>query len=433
MTPELILCIVIILLLLVLILLVLLKKPNTVQLDKIETLSNQSAGQLAYLNKHTKDLTDHMKDLTDKNYEQQIQIMKELNTSNEKQNTIITSSILALQENNEKKLEQMRESVVQGAEKQSEVLSKSISGMQESNEKKLEQMRLTVDEKLTDTLNKRINASFEQVSTQLENVHKSLGEMKELSAGVTDNVKGLNRVLTNVKSRGTWAEVQLGNILDQTIPGMYDINVKTNPKYNGQVEFAVKIPNADSEAVTWLPVDSKFPMEDYARLADASDRGDLEALEAAKKALETRIKGEAKSIKNYISVPETTPFAIMYLATEGLYAEVMSNRNGLSEWLQAEGIMVAGPSTITALLNSLAMGFRSIAINEKAAEVEKVLGAAKTQYDKFGDLLAKAKKKVDEAGKVLDEADHRNTIIQKKLKNVELLDEADANQLLELE
>lgn len=426
MTPEIILYAIIILLLVVLILLVLLKKPNTVQLDKIETLSNQSAGQLAYLNKG-------MKELTDKNYEQQIQIIKELNESNEKQNGVITSSIRTLQESNEKKLDEMRTSVTQGAEKQAEVLTKSIAGMQESNEKKLEQMRLTVDEKLTDTLNKRINASFEQVSTQLENVHKSLGEMKELSAGVTDNVKGLNRVLTNVKSRGTWAEVQLGNILDQTIPGMYETNVRTNPKYNGQVEFAVKIPNADSSAITWLPVDSKFPMEDYARLAEASDRGDVEALEGAKKALEVRIKGEAKSIKNYISVPDTTPFAIMYLATEGLYAEVMSNRNGLSEWLQAEGIMVAGPSTITALLNSLAMGFRSIAINQKAAEVEQVLGAAKTQYNKFGDLLAKAKKKVDEAGKVLEEADHRNNIIQKKLKNVELLEESDADRLLEFE
>lgn len=314
-----------------------------------------------------------------------------------------------------------------------ETLSKSISSMQESNEKKLEQMRVTVDEKLTETLNKRINSSFEQVSKQLQDVYKSLGEMKELSSGVTDNVKSLNRVLTNVKSRGTWAEVQLGNILDQTIPNMYETNVKTNPKYNGQVEFAVRIPSAEDDSFTWLPVDSKFPMEDYARLQSASENGDLEMLERAKKALEQRVLQEGKAIKSYISTPETTPFAIMYLATEGLYAEIMASKNAVAEKLQADGIMVAGPSTITALLNSLAMGFRSIAINQKANEVWKVLGAAKTQYDKFGDLLAKAKKKVDEAGKVLDEADHRNEIIQKNLRSVETLDSANADSILGLE
>lgn len=314
-----------------------------------------------------------------------------------------------------------------------ETLSKSISSMQDSNEKKLEQMRATVDEKLTETLNKRINSSFEQVSKQLQDVYRSLGEMKELSSGVTDNVKSLNRVLTNVKSRGTWAEVQLGNILDQTIPNMYETNVKTNPKYNGQVEFAVRIPSAEDDSFTWLPVDSKFPMEDYARLQAASENGDLEMLERAKKALEQRVLQEGKAIKSYISTPETTPFAIMYLATEGLYAEIMASKNAVAEKLQADGIMVAGPSTITALLNSLAMGFRSIAINQKANEVWKVLGAAKTQYDKFGDLLAKAKKKVDEAGKVLDEADHRNEIIQKNLRSVETLDSANADSILGLE
>ena len=345
-------------------------------------------------------LSNQMQDLTNKNYEQQIRLMETLNTN---------------------------------SDKQSQAISKSIESLQQSNEKKLDQMRNTVDEKLTETLNKRINASFEQVSKQLQDVYKSLGEMKELSSGVTDNVKGLNRVLTNVKARGTWAEVQLGNILDQTIPNMYETNVKTNPKYSGQVEFAVKIPSAEGDSVTWLPVDSKFPMEDYARLQEASEAGNIEALAKAKKALEQRVLGEGKAIKNYISTPETTPFAIMYLATEGLYAEIMSGSGAVAEKLQAEGIMVAGPSTITALLNSLAMGFRSIAINQKATEVWKVLGAAKAQYDKFGDLLAKAKKKVDEAGKVLDEADHRNSIIQKNLRNVESLDSGEAGGILGIE
>lgn len=345
-------------------------------------------------------ISKQMQELTNKNYEQQIQLMK---------------------------------TMTENAQKQTEAVSKSILSMQTSNEKKLDEMRNTVDEKLTETLNKRINASFVQVSEQLQNVYKSLGEMKELSAGVTDNVKGLNRVLTNVKSRGTWAEIQLGNILDQTIPNMYETNVKTNPKYNGQVEFAVRIPSAEDDSITWLPIDSKFPMEDYARLSAAAEAGDSETLDKAKKALEMRVVAEGRTIRQYISTPQTTPFAIMYLATEGLYAEIMSSKNAVAEKLQKEGIMIAGPSTITALLNSLSMGFRSIAINQKANEVWKVLGAAKTQYDKFGDLLAKAKKKVDEAGKVLDEADHRNTIIQKNLRNVESLDNSQSNDILGLE
>lgn len=345
-------------------------------------------------------LSFQMGKLTEKNYEQQIKLIETLN---------------------------------ENAEKQTKLTSEAIRSMQKSNEEKLEQMRTTVDEKLTETLNKRINASFQTVSEQLSNVYKSLGEMKELSAGVTDNVKGLNRVLTNVKSRGTWAEVQLGNILDQTIPGMYETNVQTNPKYNGRIEFAVKIPNQGDGGYTYLPIDSKFPMEDYARLSAAADSGDLEGLERAKKALETRIKDEAKLIKQYISSPETTPFAIMYLATEGLYAEITASKTGIAEKLQTDGIMIAGPSTITALLNSLAMGFRTMAINEKANEVWKVLGAAKAQYDKFGTLLAKAKKKVDEAGKVLDEADHRNDIIQKNLRKIETLETNEATNILGIE
>lgn len=361
--------------------------------ESVQLISHQMVENFSSVSKQ-------MHDLTSKNYEQQIKLMETLN---------------------------------ENADKQTEAIAKAISSMQESNEKKLDQMRKTVDEKLEETLNTRLNASFKTVSEQLQNVYKSLGEMKELSAGVTDNVKGLNRVLTNVKSRGTWAEVQLGNILDQTIPGMYETNVKTNPKYNGQVEFAVKIPSSEDDSITWLPVDSKFPMEDYARLSAASESGDVDALEKAKKALEQRVLSEGKTIKQYISSPETTPFAIMYLATEGLYAEIMSNKNGIAERLQTEGIMVAGPSTITALLNSLAMGFRSIAINEKANEVWKVLGAAKTQYEKFGDLLQKAKRKVDEAGKVLDEADHRNDIIQKRLRTVESLESTEASSILEIE
>ncbi len=345
----------------------------------------------------------------------------------------ISEQMHGLTEKNYEQMLKINESLNDNAEKQTKRISESILLMQNSNEQKLEEMRKTVDEKLTDTLNQRLNASFKTVSEQLQNVYKSLGEMKELSSGVTDKVADLNKVLTNVKARGTWAEVQLGNILDETIPGMYDTNVKTNPKYNGQVEFAIRIPNQEDDGITYLPVDSKFPMEDYVRLVEASEAGNAELVEQSRKALERRVRDEARLVRQYISTPETTPFAILYLATEGLYAEITSSKNGVAEKLQAEGVMVAGPSTITALLSSLAMGFRTMAINKKANEVWKVLGAAKTQYDKFGDLLQKAKKKVEEAGRVLEEADHRNDIIQKNLRKVEILDNKDAQSILGIE
>lgn len=331
------------------------------------------------------------------------------------------------------KLDVIRVANAQQSDAVTKKVNDAVQSLQQSNEKKLDEMRKTVDEKLTETLNSRISASFKTVSEQLENVYKSLGEMQKLSSGVTDNVKDLSRILTNVKARGTWAEVQLENILNETIPQMFDKNVRTNPRYNGMVEFAVRIPDADGDGVTYLPIDSKFPMEDYARLSAAAQSGDLAALEAAKKALENRVKDEAKLVRQYIAPPHTTPFAILYLATEGLYAEIMSSQNGVAEKLQAQGIMLAGPSTVTALLNSLAMGFRTIAINQKANEVWKVLGAAKTQYAKFGDLIAKARKKVDEAGRVLEDADKRNSIIQKNLKNVETLEPGESNSVLGIE
>ena len=304
--------------------------------------------------------------------------------------------------------------------------------MQESNEKKLEEMRATVDEKLTSTLTTRLDSSFKTVSEQLEKLYKSLGEMQTLSSGVTENVSALNRVLTNVKARGTWAEVQLQGILDQTIPGMYETNVATVPNSAERVEFAIKIPSSEKGVKDiLLPLDSKFPMEDYIRLNSAADSADAEALKEARKALEKRILNEAKDVSKYIHIPNTTPFAIMYLATEGLYAEIASSRTGLPEKIQKDyNVMIAGPSTITALLNSLSMGFKTVAINEKANEVRELLSAVKTQYDKFDGLLLKARKKIDEAGKTIDDAQSRNNLIQKKLRTVEALDSASAEKLL---
>lgn len=338
----------------------------------------------------------------------------------------LEAAVQTLREDNYRQQVKLLELVQNQSDSQIRRLGAFMAEMQKSNEQKLDQMRQTVDEKLTGTLNTRLNASFQTVSQQLESVYKSLGEMQKLSSGVTESVNGLNRVLTNVKSRGTWAEVQLGNILDQTVPGMYDTNVATNPKYNGRVEFAVRIPAADGSGHAWLPIDSKFPMEDYARLTAAAQAGDRQGMESAQKALEQRVRDEAKLVRQYISAPETTPFAVLYLATEGLYAQILGSRSGLAEKLQQQGILLAGPTTVTALLNALAMGFRTLAINRKATEVWQVLGAAKMQYEKFGDLLQKARKKVDEAGKVLDEADHRNHIIQKHLRRVETLDDPTA-------
>ena len=332
------------------------------------------------------------------------------------------------------KVENIRINNLEQSQKQNIALTEAVDKMRESNEKKLEQMRLTVDEKLNETLSKRLDSSFRTVSDRLENVYKSLGEMKELSNGVTANVTTLNRVLTNVKARGTWAEVQLGAILDQTIPGMYETNFVCVPNSKDRVEFAVRIPSSDGEKTTYLPIDSKFPMEDYVRLCDAADSADPEALAAARKALEARVLSEAKTITKYINVPLTTPFAIMYLATEGLYAEITSSRSGIAEKIQSEfNVMIAGPSTVTALLNSLSLGFRAVAINEKANEVRLLLAAAKVQYDKFGVVLHKARQKIDEAGKSLDEADKRNETIRKKLKNIEEIDGMKAEEILNLE
>ncbi len=330
-------------------------------------------------------------------------------------------------------LKSIQEQNAQSSEKQARVVNESIARMQESNEKKLEEMRVTVDEKLTSTLTTRLNSSFKTVSEQLENVYKSLGEMKELSQGVTTNVTSLNRVLTNVKARGTWAEVQLEAILDQTIPGLYVKNY--SPKNNAErVEFAIRFPNNDKNGEdVYLPIDSKFPLEDYVRVCDAADNADPEALRVARKALEDRVLAEAKDIKKYICVPQTTPFAVLYLATEGLYAEIASSKTGIAEKLQAQNVMVAGPSTITALLNSFAMGFKAMAINEKADEVRKLLSVAKSQYETFGVTLEKARKKIDEAGKSLDEAQKRNEIINKKLKGVEAIESSSAEQFFEIE
>ncbi len=309
-----------------------------------------------------------------------------------------------------------------------ELVSGSLHRMQESNEQKLEQMRETVDEKLSKTLNERLTKSFEAVSEQLQKVYTSLGEMQNLAGDVND----LQRVLTNVKARGTWAEVQLGALLEQTLaPAQYARNV--SPRNNSErVEFAVKLPSREEDgSFIWLPIDSKFPQEDYLRILEASEKADREGVERASRALEQSIRKSAQTIARlYLEVPKTTDFAIMFLPTEGLYAEVL-RRPGLAEEIQrTERVMICGPTTITAFLNTLRVGFRTIALDKQAAQVWKLLEATKAQYEQFGRNLEKAQRKISEAGKAIEDARSRSGIIHKKLKEIDTMDEREATVLL---
>ena len=293
--------------------------------------------------------------------------------------------------------------------------------LQEDNSKKLEQMRAVVDEKLQLTLETRIGESFKQVSERLEQVYKGLGEMRSLAAGVGD----LKKVLTNVKTRGTWGEIQLGNILEQILTqDQYEVNVATKKNSDDRVEFAVKLPGkgVDKEQIVWMPIDSKFPQEDYQRLLDAQELAEKELAEKSIKNLEMRIKAEAKKIKEkYLDPPNTTDFGIMFLPVEGLYAEVL-RRPGLSDFLQREyRITVTGPTTLAALLNSLHMGFRTLAVEKRSSEVWELLAKVKTEFGKFGDMLAKTKKKLQEAANNIDRAEIRTRVIEGKLKKVQEL------------
>ena len=319
-----------------------------------------------------------------------------------------SKQLMALARLNEEKLETMRKT-----------LETQLRSLQEDNTRKLEQMRATVDEKLQSTLDQRLGESFKQVSERLEQVYKGLGEMRSLASGVGD----LKKVLTNVKTRGTWGEIRLSHILEQILtPEQYDVNVATRKNSNERVEFAIKLPgpDADKEKIVWLPIDAKFPQEDYQRLMDARDAADKELAEKHIKNLENRIKAEAKLIKEkYLEPPGTTDFGIMFLPVEGLYAEVL-RRPGLCDTLQREHrIVVTGPTTLAALLNSLQMGFRTLAIEKRSSEVWQLLGAVKTEFGKFGQVLAKTKKKLQEAGHTIDQAEVRSRAIVRKLKNVQ--------------
>ena len=291
--------------------------------------------------------------------------------------------------------------------------------IQEDNARKLEQMRATVDEKLHDTLEKRLGESFKLVSERLELVQRGLGEMQSLANGVGD----LKKVLTNVKTRGTFGEIQLASLLEQILaPGQYESNVETRKASGQRVEFALKLPGRDgtSDGMVWLPLDAKFPQEDYLRLVEAQEAADAAGAAEARKQLDRSVREMAKTIRDkYLDPPHTTDFGVMFLPTEGLYAEVL-RLPGLFEALQRDfKVMVAGPTTLAALLNSLQMGFRTLAIEKRSAEVWNLLGAVRTEFSKFGVILEKTRKKLVEAGNHIDQAATRTRVIERKLRDVQ--------------
>jgi len=335
----------------------------------------------------------------------------------------LTQNLALFQQSQVQQLTLMQKSI-------SDTLNQQLQQLQKSNADKLDEMRRTVDEKLQTTLEKRLSESFKQVAERLEQVHNGLGQMQKLA----DGVGSLQRVLTNVKTRGMFGEVQLEALLEQVLTmEQYAKQVETKPRSNQRVDFAIRFPGrggADGEPV-WLPIDAKFPREDYERLLDAQDRADAVAAEVAAKALETRIRTEAKSIaESYLAPPHTTDFAILFLPTEGLYAEVL-RRPGLMDSLQRDyRVTLAGPTTLLAMLNSLHMGFRTLALEQQASEVWKVLGAVKTEFERYGDWVEKVREQVQKAADTLDRADTRSRQMRRALKNVEALPEAQAQALL---
>ena len=335
----------------------------------------------------------------------------------------LTQNLTLFQQNQVQQLTLMQKSI-------SDTLNQQLQQLQKSNADKLDEMRRTVDEKLQTTLEKRLSESFKQVAERLEQVHNGLGQMQKLA----DGVGSLQRVLTNVKTRGMFGEVQLEALLEQVLTiEQYAKQVETKPRSNQRVDFAIRFPGrggADGEPV-WLPIDAKFPREDYERLLDAQDRADALAAEVAAKALESRIRTEAKSIaESYLAPPHTTDFAILFLPTEGLYAEVL-RRPGLMDSLQRDyRVTLAGPTTLLAMLNSLHMGFRTLALEQQASEVWKVLGAVKTEFERYGDWVEKVREQVQKAADTLDRADTRSRQMRRALKNVEALPEGEAQALL---
>jgi DNA recombination protein RmuC len=350
-----------------------------------------------------------------------IAALERMSAAQERQFAAMTEQLRGLASTNQESLERIRTA-----------FDSRVKEMQESNERKLEEMRRTVDEKLHEALEKRLGESFKLVSERLESVHKGLGEMQSLASGVGD----LKRVLTNVKARGTWAEVQLGAILDQILtPEQFSRNVCVTPGSAERVEFAVRLPGPkdDPQTCVWLPIDSKFPHEDYARLQSAAELGDPAAVQAASEGLLRALRVAARDIHDkYVNPPGTTDFAIMFLATEGLYAEALRQPAFLEELQQELRIVLAGPTTLAAILNSLRMGFQTLAVEQRAAEVWRVLGGVKTEFSKFGTWLERIQRQLQTATNTLAETGTRTRAMERRLRTVEQLAPAESATILRL-
>lgn len=350
-----------------------------------------------------------------------VKTISQIGDSQTKKFGAFTEQLKALTESNQGGLKHLQETV-----------DGRLQELRSSNERKLDQMREVVDEKLQNTLEKRLGESFKLVGDRLEAVQQGLGEMRSLASGVGD----LKKVLTNVKTRGTWGEVQLGALLDQILtPEQFARNVKTKQGSRENVEFAIRLPGPSDEPdqCVWLPIDSKFPQEDYLRLVEASENGDAAAVQQAQGALIRSINDSAKDVSTkYLDPPQTTDFAILFLPTEGLYSEVL-RQPGLVERLQREHrIVVAGPTTLAAVLTSLRIGFRTLAIEQRSSEVWKVLGAVKHEFGKFGNVLEKVKRQLDTAGRTIDETGRRTRAMERKLRTVEELPGEAATEMLDL-
>ncbi len=325
------------------------------------------------------------------------------------------------------KLDELNRNQIEQADRLRQRVQERLETLQAKNDERLEKIQMMVEEKLQKTLEARLGESFRQVSERLEQVHKGLGEMQSLASGVGD----LKRTLSNIKTRGTWGEYQLGSMLEQVLaPGQYEQNVKVNPRSAEMVEYAIRLPGQGDDPI-WLPIDAKFPVEDYQRLQEAADLADAGAVEAARTQLLNRVKGCAKEVAaKYVCPPHTTPFAIIFLPTEGLYAEV-AKAPGLIETLQHDHrITITGPSTLIAHLTALQMGFRTLAIQQRSVEVWNTLGAVKTEFGKFGIALQAVKKKLEEAHNKIEDTERRQRVMSRKLRGVESLPEAEAVELL---
>ena len=339
-----------------------------------------------------------------------------LQKTREEINLVLGGRITDFSKSNEEKLEAIRKTV-----------EDKLTALQKDNSEKIETMRLTVDEKLHDTLEKRLGESFKLVNDRLESVYKGLGEMQNLAVGVGD----LKKVLTNVKSRGSWGEIHLESILEEYLtPEQYIKNAKLKANSKDFVEFAVKIPSKVDGKTVMLPIDSKFPIEDYGRLVEAEEKGDIAEVQLYKRELEKSIKAYARTIRDkYIDPPYTTDFAVMFLPTESLFCEVLKNAS-LAETIQRDyRVTITGPTTLTAFINSLQLGFHALAIEKQTSEVWKILANVKTEFGKFGDILAKTKKKIQEVANTMEDAESKTRNIQRKLGKVDALPFTDNSQI----